>query len=1058
MRRKTIQSFILLFLCCLCSSLSASVVVTFNSQGGSRIEAQTSNSAGKITYPGPAVKPGYLFAGWYETSDGSGLPVLFPYAVSSNKTLYAKWISESDFASNRLNYCPHAMQYSVFRSDARIVDIAMLGAHDAFTHKITSSSPLDPGDDNYSSLKLIDWIAGSTIAKGAKAQFTDGYEMARYGCRLFDTRICYHPDEGTWYTMHAKMSDVLSSYLKNILRFVSENKREVVILYIWPESAVHLNGSNYTSLWNYIANVKYEDKNIFDYIHFNPNTKALKDLTYGDVIGADDSSGIVLFCLNSSGSAHQAYTSSSSVRCLWHDTNNITTLLNSIQSESENIANNWSSYKDRLRIMQAQRTSSSGDNLETMANEFNYRVADDSRFESWLEKTPVFWFDNITATTNQFNQTINKRIHNFNVGSVGKTLPDGVRTSTSLTVGAGIENWYYLAFMKSNSAAETDAPPYYVSDAGANTDVALDTKFIYDNKENQMKLRWKIVPASSGKYYIVSQNGRYLNGAQASTTTCTWSITQQRGSWNGYWQLNQNGDASKIFAHYDNAANLWTDPNKTTGNNGTAMLFLPAPQTSLSGDEHWYYLVSTRPDATYGKVLQDNGSNSTVTTETLSPNHQGQFWQIKNHHLGNFELRSKTGNRMKVVGGDGSTVATGSGYSDGNNYAMAFVEGGQNVAGFNIYNRTKLEGTDKYLYLSPESTAKYWAKTTPHCDYSFDFIPVSFYDVVVNANAFVSAEIKSPANAVVGTSFQAAADSEIEITYSVENGFTPNVSVNYQAYNAGTYANGQYTLKLKITGTTQIAINTTGNFTANTVLVSADTYVRGGNENSNNAQNTNFATADRLNVEYSTYHSPSYVQYTYLQFDLTAAQVAQYNRGKLKLTFARHEQNDRETQLVVIRKAADNLPAISQMTWNSNSETANENNEDVSEIVQLPMNQAANTGVSFDVNLHKAGVKNNRVLLQVAVPNNTGCDRWTEFYSMEGAAAANNGNAFVPRMELYYDANIPLAISAAVPDDNDVLERQYYNLQGVPILQAPKNQRFIERVIYRSGAVQILKK
>jgi hypothetical protein len=709
--------------------------VSFNPQGGTFIEAQTSNASGKIAYPGPSVRPGHLFAGWYESPDCSGLPVLFPYSVSSDKTLYAKWIAESDFmnSSKRPDYYSHAMQYSVFRSDARMVDIAMLGAHDAFTHNITKSSEIDPGDDNATALKLLNAFGGGqTIANGAKAQNEDAYTQARHGCRLFDTRICWYGD--TWYTMHAKLSDRLDRYLKEILRFLSENKREVVVIYIWPESAVHLNGSNYTSLWNYIMDVKYDGKNIFDYIHFDPNAKPLQNLTYGDVIGSDGSSGVVLFCLDSSGASHKAYTASSSVRGKWHDTKDIAALLNNIQSEHENIAANWGSYKNRLRIMQAQRTSSTGDNLITMASEFNYRVANDSRFETWLEKTPVVWFDDITTPANNFNQTVNKRIHNYNLGSAPKTLPPGMRVSESVSVGAGVENWYYIAFMKSNGASETAAPPRFVCAAAVNANVVLDQKFAYDGKDALEKLRWKIVPASPGKYWLISQNGCYLDGIQTKTSSCEWTLTQQTGSWSGYWQLNQDGDASNIFAHYDGEINLWTDNNQSKGNDGTALLFLPAPLTSLPGDEHWYYIVSTRVADTYGKAMQDNGSHSAVSAVALNSDNDGQFWQIKNHNLVNFELRSKKGNRMKVAGGDGSNIQTGNGYGDGSNFVMEYVEGGARLAGFNIRCKTEFED-GRHLYISPQETGKYWAKTAPHSDYVLDFIPVVLSDITSATDA-----------------------------------------------------------------------------------------------------------------------------------------------------------------------------------------------------------------------------------------------------------------------------------------------------------------------------------
>ena len=66
--------------------------VHFVSNGGREIPGYKSDvieSAPDIT------RDGYYFAGWYETSDFGGEAVQFPYHLTANKTLYAKWIKIS---------------------------------------------------------------------------------------------------------------------------------------------------------------------------------------------------------------------------------------------------------------------------------------------------------------------------------------------------------------------------------------------------------------------------------------------------------------------------------------------------------------------------------------------------------------------------------------------------------------------------------------------------------------------------------------------------------------------------------------------------------------------------------------------------------------------------------------------------------------------------------------------------------------------------------------------------------------------------------------------------
>jgi uncharacterized repeat protein (TIGR02543 family) len=65
--------------------------VTFNSDGGSNIPTQ-SDVAIIEQEPLPS-KPNYTFAGWHESDDLSTIRVVFPYTVTSDITLYARWIA-----------------------------------------------------------------------------------------------------------------------------------------------------------------------------------------------------------------------------------------------------------------------------------------------------------------------------------------------------------------------------------------------------------------------------------------------------------------------------------------------------------------------------------------------------------------------------------------------------------------------------------------------------------------------------------------------------------------------------------------------------------------------------------------------------------------------------------------------------------------------------------------------------------------------------------------------------------------------------------------------------
>ena len=78
------------------SAAKASYTVTFNSNGGSAVKAQTVRSGAKASRPASPTKSGYTFKGWY--SDKSLTKAYdFNSTVRSNLTLYAKWEKKATY-------------------------------------------------------------------------------------------------------------------------------------------------------------------------------------------------------------------------------------------------------------------------------------------------------------------------------------------------------------------------------------------------------------------------------------------------------------------------------------------------------------------------------------------------------------------------------------------------------------------------------------------------------------------------------------------------------------------------------------------------------------------------------------------------------------------------------------------------------------------------------------------------------------------------------------------------------------------------------------------------
>lgn len=69
--------------------------VTFNSNGGSDVEAQTVESGSNATKPEDPTKEGFVFMGWYSDETLETEFIFSETAITSDITLYAKWVDEA---------------------------------------------------------------------------------------------------------------------------------------------------------------------------------------------------------------------------------------------------------------------------------------------------------------------------------------------------------------------------------------------------------------------------------------------------------------------------------------------------------------------------------------------------------------------------------------------------------------------------------------------------------------------------------------------------------------------------------------------------------------------------------------------------------------------------------------------------------------------------------------------------------------------------------------------------------------------------------------------------
>lgn len=318
----------------------------------------------------------------------------------------------------RVTY-PYSMK-EIFsdNGDERIVDIAMLGSHDSFSDKITKDSPLDvDGTASYLGYKIL----GGLVKRISKAQKEDAYTQLTCGVRYFDVRISYY--DGEYYTKHNKISAPLEDYITETIKFMLENKGEVVI---FDMQHVYLGEKTNKEFFSALYNIRYDGASLFDFVSYETvgeKCRQLKDLTYDDVTNKGNKSGVVVLfngIPKEEQFLNQFYYRDASIRSNWHNKNSESDMFEGIDKEYEFLTENYDAYKDMLRVNQAQMTAQfnlsvlSADLLK-YADEFNYKQLQRESFSDYLKVMPIFMVDNATTNYNDFNFDVMEIIATYNM-------------------------------------------------------------------------------------------------------------------------------------------------------------------------------------------------------------------------------------------------------------------------------------------------------------------------------------------------------------------------------------------------------------------------------------------------------------------------------------------------------------------------------------------------------------------------------------------------------------------------------------------------------------------
>ncbi|MFA7076076.1 MAG: phosphatidylinositol-specific phospholipase C domain-containing protein [Candidatus Izemoplasmatales bacterium] len=305
------------------------------------------------------------------------IPWMF-VSKQTSSTDYSNWMSEN------------------ITSDKKIVDIAMIGAHDAFSYQIDIFSQVDEKSAESVMTGFVGkFIKGFSIRQ-SKTQTVNVEEQLKSGVRYFDMRLSYNEDEKEYYTVHNYFSTPLKSVLRMIEKFLSANPGEFIILDIQ-----HVYGVDYNSQEDFIEVYNYfEEEKLTDYAYPN-NIKSLSSVSYADVTDDKNQGGIMVFSKFSQTNEY-FWGYDAHIRSSWANEDEFDKIIDFLESEKTDIILNMT-YRDRLVVMQAVATmemSTAGIfrsfgnwSLLGRAREFNQYLLNYEGIDLLLDVMPIMMVD-----------------------------------------------------------------------------------------------------------------------------------------------------------------------------------------------------------------------------------------------------------------------------------------------------------------------------------------------------------------------------------------------------------------------------------------------------------------------------------------------------------------------------------------------------------------------------------------------------------------------------------------------------------------------------------------
>ena len=305
----------------------------------------------------------------------------------------APWFFVSDKTSDT--------DYSGWMNDTldenqKIIDVKMLGAHDAFSHEINIFSKVDPASADGIMQGFIGNLIKGFSVRQSKTQVVGAKELLKSGVRYLDLRLSLNPENDDLYTVHNYFSTEFAQVLTDIESFLEENPGEFIII-----DLQHAYGMEYDDPISFSKVEEiFIDYGIIDYAYSN-KIKNLEDITYGDMTSNKSSSGVIIFSKFTTESEY-FWDYNDYIRSEWANEDEFSKIIDFLIAE-KNMIESDSNLQNKIRVMQAVATmemsitgiirSFETWSLLSRARAFNQYLLEYERFDDLVESMPIVMID-----------------------------------------------------------------------------------------------------------------------------------------------------------------------------------------------------------------------------------------------------------------------------------------------------------------------------------------------------------------------------------------------------------------------------------------------------------------------------------------------------------------------------------------------------------------------------------------------------------------------------------------------------------------------------------------